>query len=97
MTPSFRQLLPLVVLVWVLLLAGSVLNILTALGTQNYGLMLLTALILGTFGALTLATQQRERRRSRSLVIWSIAMALSVATAIVATVQFVQFLQRPVQ
>lgn len=97
MTPSFRQLLPIIVLVWVLLLVGSILNILTALGTQNYGLLILTALILGTYAAWTLATQQRERRRSRSLVIWGIAMVLGTTTAVVATVQFVQFLQGPVR
>lgn len=97
MTPSFRQLRPIVVMVWVLLIVGSVFDILTALNTQNYGLLVLTALMLGTFGVLTIATQQRERRRSRSLVLWGIALALGTATAVVATVQFVRVLHGPVR
>jgi hypothetical protein len=97
MSSSFRQLLPIVVMVWVLLLAGSLLNIFTVFGTRNYGLLVFNTLLLATFAALTLATQQRERHRLRSLVIWGIAMALSVATAAVATIQFVQFLQGPIR
>ncbi len=44
MPPSFRSLLPALAVVWVLLVAGSVLTLIVALSTEGHGRLVITAL-----------------------------------------------------
>jgi hypothetical protein len=97
MRPSFRDALPFLLMILILIAAGSVLNVLTSLRTHDSWLLAESLLAVGWIVAWIFSYQQRERHSKWAWVLSGLSLAFAAAWTIIGTLRFVASLRMPVR